>query len=169
VVGLFSFALLVLGVHADDSREVPNFALGLGTVIGGQALVQARAETGLPGQLLFEPQVAVLFPRFDADGAFAVEASVRLDAARRLGARAFASAGLGMQFESLFSEGRNVSNGGNFVTPGGSALNWLFTANLGAGLWLDARTRLDLGAAVAQLLDDARRTARLQIGVAYVL
>lgn len=172
------------------NRTLPNFALGAGGYflqpyeITGAAshappviarpVLSLRAERSLGEFLglrrwLFEPHVGLLFPRGSEESMTVLSSFFNADFGYGLGSRFVVSGGIGVHPTLTISSGQNVSIGGEFVTPSGTSLSWLFTTNFGAGFWIDDRVRVDAGTAVSRLFDDVGRRFRYFLEVAYAI
>ena len=171
---------------AHGARRLPNVALGLGGYflqpheITGAAshappviarpLLLLRVEQIL-GQSpwLFEPHAGFLFPRGSDENTTVLSGFFNADFGYGLGSRFVLSGGIGVHPTLTLSSGSTVEIGGEFVTPSGSALSWVFTNNLGLAFWVDEHFRVDAGTAVSRLFDDVGRRFRYFLEVAYAI
>lgn len=126
---------------------------------------------GLPAveRFLFVPQVAALLPQVTEEKTYVLNWSMNANLGYKVSRALLPYGGVGIDFQSVFSKGRNIDNNGNFVTPTQNSLTWLLTANAGLGLELDKRFRLNGGTMVSRLFDSSTRRFRFLLELCYAL
>ncbi len=169
-------------------RSLPNIAIGIGgyflqpnevtnaasrsAVISARPIVSFRAEQKLPNffytdRWALESRIGVVFPEVSAEKMAKLAGLINFDLGYLISDRFVLSSGIGVNPTLSISSAANVDIGGEFVTPGGTAVSWLFTNGVGVVYWLDPRIRLDVGTSVVRLFDNVTRKFRYFVEVAY--
>lgn len=169
-------------------RALPNIAVGVGgyflephevtnaashsAIITGRPMLVFRAEQSMPRLLgsdawVFEPHFGFVLPQISKENMAKLTGFLNLDFGYLITEQLVLSAGVGLNPTLQISSGSNVNVGGEFVTPSGTALSWLFTNNFGIAYWVDSNIRVDVGTSVVRLFDSVSRRFRYFIEVAY--
>lgn len=169
-------------------RAIPNLAVGVGgyflephevtnaashsAVITGRPMLVFRVEQRMPRFLgsdawVLEPHFGFVLPEISEENMARLSGFLNFDVGHMITDQLVFSTGVGVNPGLHISTGSNVDVGGEFVTPSGTALTWLFTNNFGVGYWVDPNIRVDAGTSVVRLFSSVSRRFRYFIEVAY--
>jgi hypothetical protein len=167
----FAGPRLGLGAYFEQPGEVGGSA-GKPDALSARGQLSLRMQLArLSERLAFVPQLAALFPQRNDDGELSTGMLLNGDFAWLVGStrRLAVLFGPGLAMDAAFSQAREISQSGDFVTPAGSALSWLFTWNAGLGYALDSRLGLVGEAFASRITSDDARRFRFALEVSYAL